>query len=273
MATRWRVTWTRERRKKKPKKFDGELVVDESGRATLYETGEAEDGDGDDDAETKMREVTSEKLRRDVVETMEAGVDVALGAQYGVYLDERVDESERRDGGEVGTSGGEAPSRRRRAARHRFVNPAFHKKFVPPMLKKPKTTVETRVVARASTREDGKEEASNVERPVGDFAKALLELGGLESVKELSLDDDHDDEPLACRVVDNAANVASVARKPVGVVPVKKPPARPRRHACRAALCGRARGAAARLRRRQLPENDHLPVCPRVSSVFHLRSV
>ena len=80
MATRWRVTWTRERRKKKPKKFDGELVVDESGRATLYETGEAEDGDGDDDAETKMREVTSEKLRRDVVETMEAGVDGVLAA-------------------------------------------------------------------------------------------------------------------------------------------------------------------------------------------------
>ena len=230
MATRWRVTWTRERRKKKPKKFDGELVVDESGRATLYETGEAEDGDGDDDAETKMREVTSEKLRRDVVEAMEAGADVALGAQYGVYLDERVDESERRDGGEVGTSGGgSAESTAMRAKRHRFVNPAFHKKFVPPMLKKPKTTVETRVVARASTREDGKEEASNVERPVGDFAKALLELGGLESVKELSLDDDHDDEPLACRVVDNAANVARVARKPVGVVPVKKPPARPRR--------------------------------------------
>ena len=228
MATRWRVTWTRERRKKKPKKFDGELVVDESGRATLYETGEAEDGDGDDDAETKMREVTSEKLRRDVVEAMEAGADVALGAQYGVYLDERVDESERRDGGEVGTSGGgSAESTATRAKRHRFVNPAFHKKFVPPMLKKPKTTVETRVVARASTREDEKEEASNVELPVGDFAKALLEFG-LEAIKE-QLDDDHDDEPLACRVVDNAANVARVARKPVGVVPVKKPPARPRR--------------------------------------------
>lgn len=236
MATRWRVTWTRERRKKKPKKFDGELVVDESGRATLYETREAEDGDGGDgNAETTPREVTSEKLRRDVVEAMEAGADVHLGAQYGVYLDERVEEGERRDGGEVGTSGGGgAAATAARAKRHRFVNPAFHKKFVPPMLKKPKTTAETRVVARASTREDENEEALKAERPVGDLAKALLALGGFEAVKErLSLDDDLDledeDKPLACRVVDNAPNVARVDRQKSVVAQVKKPPARPRR--------------------------------------------
>ena len=85
MFARWRVTWTRERHKKKPRKRDGRLDVDAASRsATLYDEKENDDGT------ISFEVVAREKLPPKTWETLESGAEIALGGM-GVYLDDLVD--------------------------------------------------------------------------------------------------------------------------------------------------------------------------------------
>ena len=74
MSARWRVTWTRERHKKKPRKRDGRLDVDAASRsATLYDEKENDDGT------ISFEVVAREKLPPKTWETLESGAEIALG--------------------------------------------------------------------------------------------------------------------------------------------------------------------------------------------------
>ena len=73
MSARWRVTWTRERHKKKPRKRDGRLDVDAASRsATLYDEKENDDGT------ISFEVVAREKLPPKTWETLESGAEIEL---------------------------------------------------------------------------------------------------------------------------------------------------------------------------------------------------
>jgi len=136
MSTRWRVTWTDEPRKKRPKIYDGTCTIDSRDRLTLVDDlGAKNAGDG-----CVVRGVKY-ALVHDDDEDNAAGVVVRSGARVTaghveVYIDERID-------------GDDAP----RAVdvpmvppKHRFVNHNFRKKFVSPM------TSTTNTVAASAAR-------------------------------------------------------------------------------------------------------------------------
>ena len=169
MSARWRVTWTRERHKKKPRKRDGRLDVDAASRsATLYDEKENDDGT------ISFEVVAREKLPPKTWETLESGAEIALGG-VGVYLDDLVDR-----GGGGGAESVEATKEAtkkagaERAKRHRHVNPAFQKKFVPPMLKRAKTRAP--MVVNDDVDDDARDGGEN--EPKSDLAKLLQMFDG-----------------------------------------------------------------------------------------------
>lgn len=212
--TRWRVTWTRERGKKKKKnqrKFDGYLDIDADGkRVTLYnddDAGEDDDADGCGTRRQRSRRletiITRGRLSDDVANALEEGCEIDLGDTYAVYLDEVVTGG----GGGAGEARAETTTRASsgvgvRAGRHGYVNKAFAKKFIPPMLK----TTTTATTGAAAVGSDGRAPLGRLnqrrvgvggtvekEAPVGAFARALLAAGGDFDAMLASVVDSDDD--------------------------------------------------------------------------------
>ena len=122
MSARWRVTWTRERHKKKPRKRDGRLDLDAATRgATLYDERERDDGT------ISFEVVARERLPAKTWDALESGAEIALGG-VGVYLDEVVDRGgvgEGAGGGggdEGGDEGGERGAREATSTRESGVS-------------------------------------------------------------------------------------------------------------------------------------------------------
>ena len=140
----YRVTWTDDVGKKRPRRMDGACVV-RGDVATLYET--TTDAQGEDGRGRRVTRARVDGAR----EAFEIGRTVRLGARHEVYVDDVV------GGNAVGartTDGGGGDGAAARAKTHRFTNRAFRKKFVPPMLKRTTGTVEGMVVGGV-TRAEG----------------------------------------------------------------------------------------------------------------------
>ena len=123
----------------------------------------------------RLKSSRGSDCRRRRGNALESGAEIALGG-VGVYLDEVVD----RGGVGEGAGGGEATregtkeASAARAKRHRHVNPAFQKKFVPPMLKRAKTRAP--MVVSDDADDDARDGGEN--EPKSDLAKLLQMFDG-----------------------------------------------------------------------------------------------